>query len=170
MKIETEKQRQDRINELVDIVQENRTRSREYRIKYDELISQINELDSELKKLYNGRTILTFIIPSCRRTFNEQAEVLIHSKEKLRQEKGAILDEWNDYTIQWTATEREIESLRRYTITHNLPGGDFNMYYTDDYTLEDGMISFEHKGRLYKIFGSVTISQNQDLPRQSTEN
>lgn len=156
-----EEHRQDRINELNDIVQKNRTRSREYRIKYDELISQINELDSELKKLHNGRTILTYIIPSYRHRFNEQAEALNQLKEKKRQEKGAILDEWNDYNIQWTAAEREIDSLRRYTITNNLPCGESISYYTDDYTIDDGMITFEHKGRLYKIFGSVTISQNQ---------
>ena len=162
--------RQDRINELNDIIQKNRTRIEEYKNKYAEIKLQIDELDSELKNLYNGRTILTFIIPSYRRTFNEQAEALIQLRERKRQEEIAMLDEWNACANQSRAAAHQIEMLNRYAITHNLPGGESRTYYTNDYTIEDGMITFEHKGRLCKIFGSVTISQNyQDVPHQSIE-
>lgn len=156
-----EEHRQDRINELNDIVQKNRTKIEECKNKYAEIIFQIDELDTDLKNLYSGRTILTYIIPSYRHRFNEQAEALNQLKEKKRQEKGVIRDEWDACMKQLIAAAREIDSLRRYTITNNLPCGESISYYTDDYTIDDGMITFEHKGRLYKIFGSVTISQNQ---------
>lgn len=162
--------RQDRINELNDIIQKNRTRTKEYQNKYEEITSQIDKLDSDLRKLKKERTILSFVIPAYQRAFNAQVEALLRLKEIKRQEKDDILDKWNACANQSRAAAHQIEMLNRYAITHNLPGGESRTYYTDDYTIEDGMITFEYKGRLYKIFGSVTISQNyQDVPHQSIE-
>lgn len=148
--------------QLNDIIESNREKIKEYHKQLEILSSQMYKLRTDLKKLDENRPLLSYVLPSYRHKYQAQVNEIHQAQEKIQHERDSIIDAENGCLSRWHAAANQISNMKSFIIKHNLPGGNVNVYYTDDYTIEEGVVSFEYNGRQYKILGSITITQNDN--------